>query len=570
MGELTQRSVSQILRGYLPQQTQDLRGSIYRVKEWSGAPRVLVDDRVLRRNVTRQLRAFELAGNDGGVVADMRGGANLEVVSLDNDRGVLVERFPQVWICRTCRRIGRRRDQKCRCGSTNWGQLHFLGFHRCGAVAEPRIARCPTHDDVRLVSPRSTRARDIQFRCPECDTLTMQGLGFRPCPGCGQGNLIWNVHKSRQVFAPHGGVLVNPPHPEKLRELLAVDGATRALQWVLDGMQTAGPQQTGKPTRAAFVDNLVRSGIGQDFAEKMADQAEASGELQSSGNDQLADIPPIWREAAEFDAVEIAVAVGEARVRQSDIPDSQKHDGFEASYSTELRRLGLQAVDLVEQFPILNYMYGYTRGDASPQNARLVPFRAPSGGYRLHGELSETEALFFQLDPLRIAAWLASRGHTQFADIRDPETARIRVLETADIPDPGAPVPDTTVGLDVATLVHTFAHRVIRQLGVFAGIDRDALSEYLMPRHLGFFAYAAAHGDFVLGGLQAVYETDMDVFLRAIRRAERRCPLDPGCSRGSGACSACLHIGEPSCRSFNTMLDRDALFGSHGFWADHD
>ena len=124
-----------------------------------------------------------------------------------------------------------------------------------------------------------------------------------------------------------------------------------------------------------------------------------------------------------------------------------------------------------------------------------------------------------------------------------------------------------TVGSDVMTLVHTLSHRVIRQLAAFAGIDRDALSEYLVPRHLGFFVYAAARGDFVLGGLQAVYESDMPLLLRALRNNESRCPLDPGCSRGSGACSACLHLGEPSCRAFNTMLDRGSVFGPDGLWS---
>ena len=44
-----------------------------------------------------------------------------------------------------------------------------------------------------------------------------------------------------------------------------------------------------------------------------------------------------------------------------------------------------------------------------------------------------------------------------------------------------------------------------------------------------------------------------------------RWPLDPGCARGAGACLACLHVGEPSCRYFNTYLDRKALFGEAGY-----
>ena len=75
------------------------------------------------------------------------------------------------------------------------------------------------------------------------------------------------------------------------------------------------------------------------------------------------------------------------------------------------------------------------------------------------------------------------------------------------------------------------------------GIDRSALSELLVPLHLGIFVYAAAHGDFVLGGLQAVFETELDALLRTVAREDYRCPLDPGCMRVGGACMACLHWG---------------------------
>jgi hypothetical protein len=113
--------------------------------------------------------------------------------------------------------------------------------------------------------------------------------------------------------------------------------------------------------------------------------------------------------------------------------------------------------------------------------------------------------------------------------------------------------------------VHTYTHRFIRQAAVFSGIERDALSEYLLPAHLAFFVYAAARGDFVLGGMQAVFESNLDDLLGAFVDAEHRCPLDPGCSRGSGACSACVHLGEPSCRFFNRFLNRGVLFGPTGY-----
>jgi hypothetical protein len=77
--------------------------------------------------------------------------------------------------------------------------------------------------------------------------------------------------------------------------------------------------------------------------------------------------------------------------------------------------------------------------------------------------------------------------------------------------------------------------------------------------------YAASRGDFVLGGLQAVFETSLNRFLDDFFTGEWRCALDPGCRSGGGACMACLHLGEPSCRWFNRFLDRSTLFGEQGF-----
>jgi hypothetical protein len=222
---------------------------------------------------------------------------------------------------------------------------------------------------------------------------------------------------------------------------------------------------------------------------------------------------------------------------------------------------GIDGIDLVERFPVLNVMYAYTRGGGEVGATRLVPFRQNRGGYRLHGHLSETEAYLVRLDPVRVAEWLIGRGHDLGAYDRaaGAPAARVSVIAAADIPGPGDEPSTPTAGSDLFTLVHSYAHRFMRQAAVFAGIDRD------MPASLGFFVYAADRGDFVLGGLQAVFETDLDQLLGQVSRAEWRCPLDPGCSRGAGACSACLHLREPSCRAFNSYLDRRVLFGPMGF-----
>lgn len=573
MSELARRSGSQILRTFLPQQTADLRGGIYRVTEWSGAAPIQADAGVVRRRLLREIRPWELAGRDGGLGSDLRSGARLEVVELDVDRGVNVERFPQVWLCSACKRIGRARDKNCKCGVRRWGQLHFVGFHDCGAVTEPWIRRCPTHDDVQLVSPKSAKAADIRFVCPTCQNEIQRGLGFNRTCTCGQGYVTFNVHKARSVYTPRGAVLINPPRPEQMRDLLASGGGRKALMWVVEGMTAQTPQDmAGKKTWGALVEQLVNSGIDRAVAEKLATQAGEAGQLADDTDNNLDFLTGDRRKNAEDEAVEIATAIGEHRTSTRHLIGGAAEPvlahRYAENYPAAIARAGLAGVDLVEKFPVLNVMYGYTRGGGEAGATRLVPFRNRKSGYRLHGALAETEALLVRLDPARVADWLHSRGRAipgWAPGDTDPSAARLAILAAVDLPAPGDKPNIPTPGSDLFTLVHTYAHRVLRQTAVLAGIDRDALSEYLVPSHLGFFIYAAARGDFVLGGLQALFETELDHLLDRVVDAEHRCPLDPGCSRGSGACSACLHVGEPSCRAFNTFLDRRVLTGSEGF-----
>jgi hypothetical protein len=235
---------------------------------------------------------------------------------------------------------------------------------------------------------------------------------------------------------------------------------------------------------------------------------------------------------------------------------------YEGAYGDAVRGARLESVDLLANFPVATLAFGYTRGDLTPGASRLVPFR-DRGHLRAYGSLSKTEALLLRLDPMAVYEHLRLAGH-DLPPVADKRAARLALLQRIDIPYP-TQEQYQQLGGDLLQLLHSYAHRAIRRLAAFAGIERDGLAEYLVPHHLAFVIYAASRGDFVLGGLQAVFETSLHRFLADLVTGEWRCPLDPGCRSGSGACMACLHLGEPSCRWFNRFLDRSALFGEHGF-----
>jgi hypothetical protein len=361
------------------------------------------------------------------------------------------------------------------------------------------------------------------------------------------------------VYTPRTLVLVNPANPQRLAKLVAAGGPPRALEWVLGGMEEDTPGET-KVNRALLIQQLIGSGLSPELAEQMADQAVASGELQEPKARSEPTLDDTIRVPAEHEAADIAMALsGGRQTLQNGVTRGS------TARAVPLGDVGLHAVELVESFPILTAAFGFSRGDATPGRTRLSPFRNYRGHPRLYAEVGETEALFVRLAPRAVVRWLNDLGFETGA-ANDDRQAREALIRVGNFPGPTDDIdPFSHPGAALFTLVHSFAHRVIRRLAVFAGIERNSLSEYLVPRHAGFFIYAALRGDFVLGGLQAVFESELPELVKDLLIGEHRCPLDPGCTTTGAACHACLHVGEPSCRMFNRFLDRRTLFGKTGY-----
>lgn len=561
------RSASQILFGFLPDQTVDLRSGVWKVKDWRH-PKVRseIDSVSLRREIVRQATPWSVVGMDAGFVAHLHAGAPITVLTLDENNGVEVEPFPKSWICKACQRVHDALDATCPCGAKSQkGQLFFVGYHdKCGTLRAPWIPKCPEHRQVRIIFPGTSSATEIRFECPVCDRELRKGFGHVPCD-CGQGNLTFQPHRASSVYTPRNVVIVNPPSRERIRAIAEAGGPPKALSWVVDGMKTKTVEEV-PASRETLRRQLEAQGLSSEIIDKMLDVAGTVPGALQSGDIVLSSGQ---QEDAESQAVTIALATMESRTRIDDLvaatdPSSELGLLYRVRYASALRTAGLCAVDLIDRFPVLMGHFGYTRGDHEPGKGRLVPYKGRHGqGYKVYADIAETEALFVRLEPMKVAKWLADAGHP-LTEWHNERTARSAILDAARVPSSTDDM-DESVGSALLELIHSYAHRFLRISTAHAGIDRNALSELLVPLHLGFFIYAAARGDFVLGGLQAVFETELHRLLDAIVYDEHRCALDPGCSDAGAACMACLHVGEPSCRYFNRYLSRLTLFGPHGY-----
>lgn len=557
------RSGSQILFGHLPEQTIDANGGIWKVKRWND-PKIesAIDTGALREELIRAAFAWKDKNEDGGFVDDLYAHRTVRVKSLNRDEGIYCEPFPRLYLCQTCKRLHDEPMGKCQCGSSKRrGQLPFVGYHDvCGSIKTPYVRKCPVHGQRAVKFPGTASAAELIFYCPVCSDTIHRGFGAA-CD-CDQGGaLSFTVHRSGTVFKPRGISMINPPRREVLAQIEQAGGGERALEWVLEGMMGRRLTESGAAQNPSSIRKLLEE---RGFDEATIDAMLSAMPVSTAPKTKTLVLQPDLRADAERQAKQIALATFESRMTVSGLLDQATQpvlrDLYEIQYPDALQRAGFERVELIDRFPVLTAQFGYTRGAPTPGDSRLRTYRDQNGDYTVYGELAQTEALLIRLDPRVVHRWLVMRGVTleTFEDHRGASEAILAQMGATDAPN--------DVTHLVTEVVHSISHAFIKRAAVYAGIERSALSEVVLPAAFSFFVYAAARGDFVLGGLQALFESDLHHLINGLVDDEHRCALDPGCEDTGSACAVCLHLGEPSCRMFNTALSRKALAGGAGYF----
>jgi len=557
------RSASQILFNHLPEQTVDAAGGIWKVKRWNDPSlEAGIDLAALREELIRSATPWAMSGQDGDFVADLWHQQPLVVKKLNRDEGIWCEPFPRLYLCRNCRRLFDEPSGNCQCGSTaRRGQLPFVGYHeKCGAIKTPYVKKCPVHHQRAVRFPGTASASELIFYCPVCNGLIQRGFAAA-CDCQFGGTLLFTVHRSGTVFTSRGVVLINPARREVLQQVELAGGGARSLDWLLSGMQERRVTEAKASNDPESIRALLRS---RGFDEAIIATMIAAMPATTQPAYSVVNLTPEVRQQAELQARQIALATFESRQTIADLKARAVAEGlrclYEHEYPDSIAAAGVDQIELIDRFPVLTAQYGYTRGPAAPGLSRLRTYRERNGEYVLYGELAQTEALFVRLRPRGVHNWLRKRGF-QLPDAADDLQASISILESAHLVADSQPLLKC-----VTTLVHSYAHAMIRRASLYAGIERSSLCELVLPHALSFFVYAPAKGDFVLGGLQALFETELHHLLDELVADDQRCALDPGCRDNGAACAVCLHLGEPSCRMFNTSLSREALAGGRGYF----
>ncbi len=265
-------------------------------------------------------------------------------------------------------------------------------------------------------------------------------------------------------------------------------------------------------------------------------------------------------------------------------------------------QLGLVDLRVVQALPILLAGIGYTRyfggprdladtdGSGNEQPVVLRPYDSSNEKIPMYVARNTTEALLYNLDPWRLAAFLHVNMNLTIPDEMAISTPALRVwlLSKSDRlmrfgeshlvlksfeKEAGVQIDEASALL--FGVLHSVSHVLKATAHRYVGIDDDSLAEYLFPAHAAGLLYASSHVSFTLGGVDAVFRANLMQWLGSARDYAGRCSFDPVCAQSGGACLACLYP-KFGCAYFNRTVSRAFLFGGsvpgysqplEGFWA---
>lgn len=253
-------------------------------------------------------------------------------------------------------------------------------------------------------------------------------------------------------------------------------------------------------------------------------------------------------------------------------------DTQRATTSRLLSAMGLAEMGLIREFDLCRFTHGFTRMSTDPlieksdQQQLMLPVRLNlfqplgNGKIPIYVVTQANEAIYARLNPELVYEWLRAVGVTDLPDWDPAGDLKLgaHILESAapfgkyfsDL----KPGPANTYRY-VYTLLHTYAHTLMKAVAEFSGLDMGSLGEYLFPADLAFVVYR--NGTTMdLGNLSALWRNYNTVFLEHLLEPRTlMCGAGSLCDADGGACPSCIVIPETSCVAANRLLSRSALRG---------
>ena len=531
--------------------------------------------------------------------------------------------FPLVLQCRKCRHVveyGRIQKKGLSPGHCprpgcdgRMQQMRFVETHNCGRMQEMFVPPrgCPDHGRAYIQFYDTGRAPTSHWVCGACGR-EIQKPRMTPCnceyseamPNLGRAEKSLRLYPTSEpgLYIPHVVAFINFPEEDEKKLSQMVDGPAVLLarQWgildgrVLDIVEERRRWSPGEdkltPELRALIEHIEKTDphnpIVQEY-KRSKDNPPGQDKINRVrgllAGVELPAAPPrkMVEHVALLDSMNLTGTDTVVR-RLRERGNNDQADRFEREARTVTENLGFSDVRVVNDFPVALTALGYTRVTRDTQRSVFNPFpTGEDGKIPLFVIPTETEGLWFQLDPVKVSGWLSDNGIVAGTPPKDRLQAWAWLyrevlrsgFSSAEEMSPGA--------LAVENLVHTMSHVLLQKIE-WSGFASSSIGEYLMPETLSFIIYANRFAEAKIGGLTTLFEQRLPLWLIDAAQSGRECVYDPLCGEDGGTCAGCLHR-EHNCPFFNRQLSRAVLYGGalpqddhgrqarlrRGYWDDY-
>jgi hypothetical protein len=490
--------------------------------------------------------------------------------------------------------------------------------HECGEIYTIQPSPCNAHDfqDIRLNRGIPEDMRTWSFECGICRQRTGSLTAY--CDICDERISAAQPTNAGSVFYPQREVIVDIPHVGvREGEIPYGEAWTRILMATHLGDVDLG--KTGVTLEEIATSGESEEEILEDLIEEFGEEeveenkemllkarmggAPTRGKVVTQNKDRVSlplergpeDAGPAYTAVShelftflrstngyEGDSMRETVAERHPTPRNLSefIDDEEFCEKYPQAklYREKLDRIHVRDAWVVDNFPLLNTVFGYTRASPDAQETSLRQFDHPYGldALTVWGDRTPSEAIVLELDRAAIVRWLHDNGYLEDAQMPDLDEESdlkrwfLANVDNTQVQNPFTPIEDETTEM-VYRLVHSASHSLMGTASEQCGLDTDSISELLLPTVPAIVLYAQSMEHFALGGMFTLFKTRIHPWVDdAIDHAER-CIYDPACleDEGGAACHACLHVSEFTCEYFNGALDRGLLVGNEThtpFW----
>lgn len=509
--------------------------------------------------------------------------------------------FPQTFTCRGCTRTARFTDL-IRRGAANSGRcavcnkvmnrLPYVQAHNCGRMEELFLPSkgCPLgHSPEHLAFYDPGRVKQARWYCKMCNS-DIQPLRMTPCK-CAYNDSLPPGHADRylrivptgdpSLYIPHTVAFINFPEDTEghYRDVKDSLGLMLARMWGV----------LPKTVTTVFRERRSSEGADKDEIAELIETLRAVNPThpkvleydakkgRAAGDDELDRVRALLAEAP----VNLGVAPKRwliehvtllDKTRLSTIPDVAamlRRRGDEAgaldiedAQNKAQDVMGIGSVRVVHDFPLALAAFGYTRTSRDPSRTIISPFpQDDNGKMPVFALSSETEALWFQLDPRKVGVWMVANGLASgSAPTSEAEAWAWVYAQVPGLRDsPHEPGYHSRDAVAVRTLLHTMSHVFLRRIE-WSGFSPSSVGEYLIPGSLSFLLYANRYAETKIGGLTTLFEQRLNTWLWDAVQAGHECVYDPICADDGGSCAGCTYR-EHNCVMFNRELSRSTLYG---------